>query len=586
MGDFFARVSAFFEELKRRRVVRVAIVYTLAAVAIVEVAGNFFEALQLPGAAVTFVAALVILGFPLALVLAWAYDITPQGVQRTPTAVAKPEADESPREEEEPHPAPEHRRPARGPGARHSVVALPFVNMSGDEENEYLADGLTEELINALTKIDGLRVAARTSSFAFKGRSAGIEEIAKRLGVDIVIEGSLRRMGDRLRIAVQLIDVEAGYHLWSDTFNRQLEDVFLLQEEIARAVAAALQVTLAGEAQAPLVKASTGDIEAYTLYLKGRHFWNRRTGESLRTAVEYFTRAIEVDPGYALAHAGLADAYAILLDYGILPPEQALPALKAAARRALDLDATLAEAHTSLALAHQFEWQWAAAEREFRRALALNPNYAVAHHRFALFLISMERPEESLAEIHRALELEPLSLIILTTVGWVHYYTRHYEKALRQCLHTLEMDPNFMNAHIALGLAYGQLGRYEEAIAALQQALRIAGDVASTQALMGYMYGASGERGQAEEILERLRERAAQRYTSPYYLAIAALGGGDAEQAFSWLERAYQEHAAHLVYLRVDPLFDSLRADPRLERLLTRLEVAPAEAAGVQGARG
>ncbi|HEV2130010.1 MAG TPA: tetratricopeptide repeat protein, partial [Longimicrobiaceae bacterium] len=478
------------------------------------------------------------------------------------------------------------RRPSHAPGTHHSVVALPFANMSGDEENEYLADGLTEELINALTKIDGLRVAARTSSFAFKGRSAGIEEIAERLGVDIVIEGSLRRIGDRLRIAVQLISVEDGYHLWSDTFNRQLEDVFLLQEEIARAVATALEVTLAGEAQAPLVKASTGDVEAYTLYLKGRHFWNRRTGEGLRTAVEYFTRAIEVDPGYALAHAGLADAYAILLDYGILPPEQALPELKAAARRALELDAALAEAHTSLALAHQFEWEWAAAEREFRRALTLNPSYAVAHHRFALFLTSMDRPEESLAEIRRALELEPLSLIILTTVGWVHYYARHYEKAVEQCLHTLEMDPNFMNAHIALGLACGQLGRYEEAIAAHQQALRIAGEVASTQALMGYMYGASGERGQAQEMFERLRERASRQYTSPYYLAISALGSGDAEEAFSWLERAYREHAAHLVYLRVDPLFDSLRTDSRLDHLLARLGMAPVQPAGVPSVRG
>lgn len=585
MRDFVARVAAFFDELKRRRVVRVGIVYILVSLAIVEAAGNLFPALHLPDLALTFIVVLLILGMPVALVLAWAYDITPEGVQRTPSADAAAEPDEPSAEVASAPRTPGPQRPARARAARHSVVALPFVNMSGDEENDYLADGLTEELINALTKIDGLRVAARTSSFAFKGGSVGIEEIAERLGVDIVIEGSLRRVGDRLRIAVQLIDVEDGYHLWSDTFNRQLEDVFLLQEEIARAVATSLQVTLAGEAQAPLVKTSTGDVEAYTLYLKGRHFWNRRTGEGLRTAVEYFSRAIEADPGYALAHAGLADAYAILLDYGILPPQRALPELKAAARRALELDATLAEAHTSLAMAHQFEWQWAAAEREFRRALALNPGYAVAHHRYALFLTSMERPAESLGEIRRALELEPLSLIILTTVGWVHYYARDYGKAVEQCLHTLEMDPDFMNAHIALGLAYGQLGRYEEAIAAHQQALRIAGEVASTQALMGYMYGASGERGRAEEILARLREQASRQYTSAYYLAIAALGSGDVEQAFSWLDRAYEEHAAHLIYLRVDPLFDSLRADPRLERLLARLGRVPAEAASVQGAR-
>lgn len=583
MGEFFASLSALFEELKRRRVFRVAGVYVLAAVAVVEGANNFFPALHLPEWTSTFVVALVILGFPIALVLAWAYDVTPQGVQRTPTPIAEESHDA---EAEATAARRERGRAPRVAGARHAVVALPFANLSSDEENEYLADGITEELINALAKVQGLRVASRTSSFSFKGKAMDIPEIAERLGVDIVIEGSVRKVGNRLRISVQVIDVEDGYPLWSDTFNRQLEDVFVLQEEIARAVAAALEVTLVGNGEAPLVKTSTDDVEAYTLYLKGRHFWNRRTSEGLRTAVEYFTRAIEVDPDYSLAHAGLADTYAILLDYGILPPGEALPKLREAALRALELDATLAEAHTSLALAHQFEWNWSAAEREFRRAITLNPNFAVAHHRYALFLAWMERPGESLREIRQAQQIEPLSLIILSTVGWVHYYARRYQEAVEQSLQVLEMDPDFLNANIVLGLAYGQLGRYADAVGALQQATRLSGDGASILALLGYVHGASGDLAKAQEIYERLRAQAPERYISPYYLAIAALGVRDPEQAFDWLERAYEQRSGPLVYLRAEPIVDSLRSDPRFERLLARLGLVTADPLAVHGAQG
>ncbi len=453
-----------------------------------------------------------------------------------------------------------------------SIAVLPFVNMSADPENEYFSDGLAEDLINALTKIKGFHVAARTSAFSFKGEKQDIREIGRKLNVETVLEGSVRKVDDRLRITAQLINVSDGYHLWSERYDRVMADVFAIQDEITLAIVNALKVELLGEEKAAIAKRYTDNLEAYNLYLKGRYFWNKRFEGGLQKAMEYFKQAIEKEPTYALAYSGLADCLGILGFYSYLPPQEAFPKAKALAQKALEIDDSLAEAHTSMAgMRWVYDWNWLEAEQEFKRALELKPSYAMARWWYSYFLMTMGRTDESLAEIKQAQEFDPLSLVINTMAGWMLYFAHQYDQAIAQCQKALEMDPNFGMAHFVLGWAYEQEGMYEEAIAVMQKAKNIVG-LPLIGPFLAHVYAISGKTDEAQKLIDQLNELLSkQQYVSPCHMAVIHAGLGEQDQAFEWLQKAYKERAGWLIMLKVEPRFDSLRSDPRYTELLKKV---------------
>lgn len=466
---------------------------------------------------------------------------------------------------------------AASAGARataRAVAILPFANLSADPGTDYLSDGLTEELIGALARVEGLRVPSRTSVFALKGKSQDIRELGGQLQVEIVLEGSVRLAGDRLRIAARLVSVRDGYQIWSETYDRRMADVLDVQEEITRTIVRTLKLKLMGDYPTGMSERQTHSPEAYQLYLKGRYFWNQRTSESLRKAIACFERAVEVDPGYALAYSGIADAHCSLansFDLGGGDPA-GIPRAKAAALRALELDDRSAEAHTSLAFpALIHDRDWATSEREFRRALELDPDYANAHHWFSHHLVAMGRFDQSLEHSRRALELEPLAMVTNVHLGWHYFFARDYPAAVEQLRASLDLDQRFVHAHHYLGFVYAQQQRYDDAIAELRTAASLLPESLETPAELAAVLGAAGERREAQEILNRLLGLARQHYISPFYLARIHQGLGRREEALSWLERAYAERVDLMVYLNVDPRLDDLREEPRFAALARKL---------------
>ncbi len=450
-----------------------------------------------------------------------------------------------------------------------SVAVLPFASLSPDPENEYFADGVTDELINALAKIGGLHVVSRTSAFAFKGKLEDVRAIGARLQVKSVLEGSVRRAGRRLRVTAQLIDVADGFLLWSDTFDRELEDVFAIQDEITRAIVGALKVRLFGSQQQVLVKPTTDDLEAYTLYLKGRHFWNRRTEQALWHGLDYFQQATARDPGFAQAHAGVADSYAILGFYSALPPTEAFPKAKAAAQQALANDPALAEAHPALAYVHMYHtWDWQAAENEFAIAIELNPGYATAHQWYGNFLAVHGRFDESAAAFGKAIALDPLSPLKQAALGWSRYFARRYDEAAAQCRRALELDSGYWVAHLWLGLALEELGALEEAVGEFEEALRLSGRNVANLGYLGHALAIAGRTAEARQVLQDLVQLSAERYVSPYDIGVIYLGLGESDAALEWLERAYAERDHQMTFLGVDPRLDRVRASPRFVGLM------------------
>jgi serine/threonine protein kinase/Tfp pilus assembly protein PilF len=453
-----------------------------------------------------------------------------------------------------------------------SIAVLPFVNMSADPENEYFSDGLAEDLINALSKIKEFRVSARTSTFSFKGEKIDVREIGGKLKVETVLEGSVRKAGNRLRITAQLINVRDGYHLWSEQYDRVMDDVFDIQDEITLAIVDALKVELlAGENQA-VMKRYTQNVEAYNLYLQGRYYWNKMNIEAFRKSIDYFQRAVETDPTYALAYAGLADSYTGLGDAGLsaIPPKEAFSNAMEAVQKALEIDDALAEAHASLAHLKMHDFDWSGTEQEFKRAIELNPNYATTYHMFAFYFALMERHDESIATIKRALELDPVSLGIKTDLGVLFYFARQYDQAIAQYHKTLEMDPGFVRAYVTLGSAYGQKGMYQEAIDMVQKAIDLSGDHSKIAAL-GRVYALSGKKDEARKVIAELKALANQRYISPYCFALIYASLGEKDQAINWLQSAYKNHVSELIYMKVDPYLDKLRSDPRFTALLKKV---------------
>jgi TolB-like protein/Tfp pilus assembly protein PilF/tRNA A-37 threonylcarbamoyl transferase component Bud32 len=462
------------------------------------------------------------------------------------------------------------------PGRIRSLAVLPLENLSGDPEQDYFVDGMTDALIADLAKISELRVISRTSMMCYRGTDKSLPEIARELNVDAVVEGSVLRAGNQVRITAQLIHGATDQHLWANSYEHELRDILGLQGEVARAIAQEIQIKVTPQEQARLARAQPVNPEAYEAYLKGRYHWNKRTEEGFRKAIDNFQQAIEIDPNYAAAYSGLADCYSLLADYGILRPDEAYPKAEAAASKALRIDDTLAEAHASLAMAvWQYDWDRSRAEKEFKRAIELNPGYATAHHWHALFLGRTGRLQEAIAEIKRAQELDPLSLIINTVTGMVFYWARQYDLAIQEYRKTLEMDPDFEIAHYLLGWVFGQKGLYDEAIAELRRAEGFSGGAAKHLARLAQVYAATGAETEARKILEQLNELSKQTYVPPCFFAIVCAGLGEKDQAFAWLDKACAERDSYLLDLKVDPIYDNLRSDPRFDEMVRRIGLEP-----------
>jgi serine/threonine protein kinase/tetratricopeptide (TPR) repeat protein len=468
--------------------------------------------------------------------------------------------------------------PAAAPGTARearTIAVLPFVNASGDAENEYLSDGITDELIHALGKVEGLNVASRTSVFALKGLREDVRNLGARLGVSAILEGTVRRAGNRLRITAQLSGIAEGRTLWSERYDRELEDVFEIQDEIARTIVTTLRSTLLRDlGDAPPVR-YTANLTAYHLYLKGRYWWNRRTQSAIAEGIRYFERAIEEDAGYALAYTGLADSYALQVDYRGAPVREGMERARSFARRALELDDTLAEAHTSLAwVLFIYDWDWLAAAAEFRRAIELNPAYSVARQWHSWFLTAMGRTDAALSEGRIATELDPASVSIRRSMGWLHYYARQPREALEQLRRALAMNPTAEENHRLLGLAYFQLGLHDEAAAAFRESVASSESPVMATAGLGLVAAAKGRHTEARGILDGMYAQSREHYVSPVAFAMLHAGLREADQAFEWLDRAVEDRRGWLAYLKVEPLLDPLRGDPRFGRLLERMRLA------------
>jgi eukaryotic-like serine/threonine-protein kinase len=463
-------------------------------------------------------------------------------------------------------------RRGRSRKAIDSLAILPLINAGGDPDTEYLSDGITESIINNLSQLPKLRVMARSTVFRYKGKQVDPQRVGQELGVRAALSGRVLQRGDLLIIKAELVDTEDGSHLWGEQYNRKLSDIFTIEEEISREISDKLRLKLSGAEKKQLTKRYTENTEAYHLYLKGRFYWNKRTADGLQKGIVYFQRAIESDPGYALAYAGLADSYNILASYSALAPKEAFPKAKVAATRALELDGKLAEAHTSLAFVKfGYDWDWAGSEREFKQAIQLNPGYAFAHNFYAVILSALGRFDEAFARIKNARDLDPLSLPINTNLGWLLYLARRYDEAIQQYLKTIDLDDGFALAHRRLGQTYQQRQRYSEADAEFQKAVALSGDDIELLSARGYFYAILGETDKANEVLRQLEAFAKSRYVPAYLVARIYLGFGDIDRAFELLETACDERYGYLAYLNVEPLFDSVRSDPRFAEIVRRV---------------
>jgi TolB-like protein/Tfp pilus assembly protein PilF len=565
------RLGTFVAELKRRHVVRFAIVYLVVGFAVIEATDLISPTLDLSERTYDAVVIITLTGFPIALVLAWMFDLTRSGIIRTApigsgassrkplSAVPMPSADAGVGVADPADPLDK------------SIAVLPFVNLGDTEDDEYLSDGLTEELIHRLANLPRLRVAARTSSFAFKGLNLDVTDIGTQLNVAAVVEGSVRRRSDTLRVTAQLIDVSNGFHLWSETYDRQVQDVFAIQDDIARAIADRLRVELLGGDEAT-VRCCTESVEAYSRYLKGRYVWNRRTAEDLRLSIEYYNEALESDDRFALAYAGLADSYSLLGWYRHLSTGHAFEKTKWAAEKAIEIDDSLAEAHSSLAYANFLhDWDWESAEQGFLRAIDLNPNYSNSLHWYAEFLMAMGRFEEAEDALDRAQALDPLSLSIQTGSGWLRYFTGRYEEAIERYEGILAVNPDFVIMPWFLGPAYVEAGRCDEAIALYDDWIARLDDQPGLRAFRARALATAGREEQALSVFEELEARAEGEQLPPDNRALVALALGKEERAFTLLEDALDERAWPLAFLNVEPAYRSLRADPRFGDLLERI---------------
>jgi len=460
------------------------------------------------------------------------------------------------------------------PAHNMSLVVLPLENLTGDKEQDYFADGMTDDLTANLAKIRSLRVISRSTAMAYKGTHKPLSEIARELRVDAVVEGTVLRAGNRVRITAELVQVSTDHHLWADTYESQIGDVLALQNRVSSAIVDEIRINLTPEDKQRLAKNPSVSPDAYEDYLKGRYYWNRRSGEGFAKAIGYFEEATRKDPQYALAYAGLADCYGIIgaTIYGTVPSAEAAPKAKAAAIRALEIDPSLAEAETSLATAKfNYDWDWPGASEGFKRAIQLDPKYATAYQRYSLYSIAMGRFDDSFEQIKRARDLDPLSISINSSFGWRLYLARQYDRSIAQLRDTLEMDPSYEWAHLILGQAYEQKGEYILAISELRKAVELSHNSPLMVSALAHAYAISGNRAEAQKLLGQLVTESRKQYVSPYYIAVVYLGLGKNDLATTWLEKAFADRSNGLVFAKVEPELDPLRSDPRFIALEQKL---------------
>ena len=470
-----------------------------------------------------------------------------------------------------------YRSGTHGRDAIDSVAVLPFVNAGGDPNSEYLSDGITESLINSLSQLPHLRVMSRDSAFMFKGKDTDAQTVGRQLGVRAVFKGRVMQRGENLDISAELVDARDGSHIWGQQYTRDAADLFTLQNDLAKEITSALRMRLTGDDEKRMTKANTANPEAYEDYLKGRYWWNKLNEEGMHKGIEYFQQAIAKDPNYALAYSGLADCSGALAVFGFASPKDVFPRAEEAALRAVEIDETLAEAHTSLGLLKlDYDWEWRDAETEFQRAIALNPNYAYAHLFYGEALDRVGRFEESVAEHKRAVQLDPLSLIVNAVTGRALYEARQYDQAIEQERKTLDLDPNYILAHYDLGMAYLQKSMYAEGIGVFQKALAIYPGNTEELSGLGYAYAVAGRRAEAQKVLDKLNDISKEKYVPGWYVAMIYAGLGDKGKAFEWLEKSYDDRSIGAGQsIKMDPAFDPLRSDPRFADLLRRMNLQP-----------
>jgi TolB-like protein/Tfp pilus assembly protein PilF len=453
----------------------------------------------------------------------------------------------------------------------HSLAVLPLENLSGDPEQEYFAEGMNEALINTLAKIGGLRVISRTTAMHYKGVHRPVREIARELQVDAIVEGTVMRSTNRVRISVQLIDALADVHLWAESYDRDIRDVLLLQAEVAQAIAREVQVKLTPLEKAQFTQVSPIDPQAYEAYLKGRYYWNRRSGEGLKKATQCFQQAIGIEPTYAAAQAGLAECVGLLGWWGFVSPEEGCGKAKGLAKRALEMDPNLAEAHSSLAWSTMhYDYDFRAAEREYERSIELNPRHSTARHWFGLHQAMIGRYEEGYAELKRAIRLDPNSSMIHTTLGYIQFCAGRYDQATELFEKALQLDPNLFHARVALGHTHSFRSQHDRGIAEIQKGIGEGGDIFITW--LGEAYARAGHSNEADKVLEHALERSKRQYVSAYFIARLYAALGKSEDALGWLETAYQERAAWMAFLKIDPVLDVVRARTSFQDLLCRMD--------------
>jgi len=584
------KIDTFFAELKRRNVYKVAVAYIVAGWALSQGIAQVFPVFDIPNWVIRLIVVLIVVGLPIALVLSWMFEITPEGIKRTGAADAVGQHSRghtwiyivivaaafsiglfflgrysAGNKESGLPPA------AAGSLPEKSIAVLPFENLSRDPDNAYFAEGVQDEILTRLAKVADLKVISRTSTQHFKSAPENLRDIAKQLGVTNILEGSVQKAADQVRVNVQLINAMTDAHMWADTYDRKLTDIFAVESEIAKTIAETLQARLTGSEKSLIAKTPTVNPEAYELYLKGRFFWNKRTGDDLRKSIEYLKQAIAKDPGYALAYAALADSYGILRFYGGASPNESIVPATAAAKKALELDDSLAEAHASLGLIATEELEIHRGVSELERAVQLNPNYATAHHWLSLALTALGQSDRSITELKRALELDPLSMIINADLSIGYLYARRYDEAEAQARKTLEIDSRSFVAHYYLGMALQLKGQLKEAIPEFQKAVELNNDPYSI-AMLAQAYARNGQMDEARKLLAHLNEMAKSAEVPEYALALAYASLREKEHAIEALEHGFAGgNKSYLFLLPGDPFLDDLRGDPRFEALVQKI---------------
>jgi TolB-like protein/Tfp pilus assembly protein PilF len=587
------KIDNFFAELKRRNVYRVAVAYAVVAWLVIQAASIFLPAFNAPQWAMQIIILILVVGFPIALAFSWAFEITPEGIVR--------ESEVNPNASITPHTGRKivamtmvlaviatgllifqfirarSTSPSVATVLNKSIAVLPLANLSRDPDNEYFVAGIQDEIITRLAQISDLKVISCSSTQRYKGSGQNLRQVATELGVANILEGSIQKSNNAVHVNVQLVNALTDSHLWADVYDRNLTDVFAVESEIAKTIAESLQAKLSGSEKAAISKKPTENPEAHELYLKGRYFWNRRTGTNLQKAADYFQQAIGKDPKYALAYSGLADCHVLLPAYAELGsnPREELPKALEAARKAVELDDTLGEAHTSLARALASDLQLPAAMSEFKRAIELNPNYATAHQWFGECLQSQGHLEEALVELKRAQELDPLSLIINSVLGFALDTVGKSDEAIAQLHKTIEIDPNFVNAMGQLGNVLEHRGRLKEAIVEYEKCLNTTGSDPIDLANLAAAYFRADRKQEAQQLLDKLKSLSERQYVPAYSMAIVQLAFGNKDEAIRLLEKSYEDRApfdsADLGWILVDHRLDPLRSDPRFKKLITRI---------------